>query len=227
MALRQDINSPLLRNEPIRWEVSLTPQPYLESVARMEREVELIAKGEASELVWLLEHPALYTAGTSAKVQDLVAPDRFPVFQTGRGGQYTYHGPGQRIAYVMLDLKRRGGDVRGFVAGLERWIIATLAALGVRGETREDRVGVWVTRPGREDKIAALGIRVRRGVTFHGISINVSPDLSHFDGIVPCGVADHGVTSFADLGLPIDLATLDRALQVQFSGVFAPIKQIP
>jgi lipoyl(octanoyl) transferase len=207
--------------------VSLTPQPYLEAVARMEREVELIAKGEASELVWLLEHPALYTGGTSAKDQDLVAPNRFPVFQTGRGGQYTYHGPGQRISYVMLDLKKRGGDVRGFVAGLERWIITTLAALGIRGETREDRVGVWVTRPGREDKIAALGIRVRRGVTFHGISINVSPDLSHFDGIVPCGVSEHGVTSFTDLGLSIKLADVDFALQQQFSLVFGPIKQIP
>lgn len=225
MALRQDIISPLRREEPVRWEVSLTPQPYLESVARMEREVELIAKGEASELVWLLEHPALYTAGTSAKDQDLVAADRFPVFQTGRGGQYTYHGPGQRIAYVMLDLKKRGGDVRGFVAGLERWIIATLATLGVRGETREDRVGVWVARPGREDKIAALGIRVRRGVTFHGISINVSPDLSHFDGIVPCGVTGHGITSFQDLGLNVRMGALDHALAQAFEPIFAPMNK--
>ena len=222
MALRQDIVSPLRRTEPVRWEIAPTPQPYLESVARMEREVELIARGEAAELVWLVEHPALYTAGTSAKIEDLVAPDRFPVFQTGRGGQYTYHGPGQRVAYVMLDLKKRGGDVRGFVAGLERWIIATLAGFGIHGETREDRVGVWVTRPGREDKIAALGIRVRRGVTFHGISINVNPDLSHFEGIVPCGVTQHGVTSFQDLNVDVGMNALDARLASAFKEIFAP-----
>jgi lipoyl(octanoyl) transferase len=225
MALRQEITSPLRCNEPVRWEVTLTPQPYLESVARMEREVELIAGGEATELVWLLEHPALYTAGTSSKIQDLVAPDRFPVFQTGRGGQYTYHGPGQRIAYVMLDLKKRGGDVRGFVAGLERWIIATLAGFGVQGETREDRVGVWVSTLGHDDKIAALGIRVRRGVTFHGISINVNPDLSHFDGIVPCGVTQHGVTSFEKLGANCTMDALDAALARTFEDIFAPLNK--
>jgi lipoyl(octanoyl) transferase len=152
-----------------------------------------------------------------------VAPDRFPVFQTGRGGQYTYHGPGQRVAYVMLDLRKRGQDVRAFVAALERWIITTLEHFGIKGEVREDRVGVWVTRAGREDKIAALGIRVRRGVTFHGIAINVSPDLSHFDGIVPCGVTQHGVTSFLDLGLETTLAELDAALKAQFGTIFAPV----
>jgi lipoyl(octanoyl) transferase len=209
--------------DPVRWEIASTPQPYLQTVARMEAEAALIAKGQAPELVWLLEHPALYTAGTSAKPQDLVTPDRFPVFETGRGGQYTYHGPGQRIAYVMLDLKKRGGDVRGFVAALERWIIATLADLGVTGEVREDRVGVWVSRPGREDKIAALGIRVRHGVTFHGISINLNPDLTHFNGIIPCGVSEHGLTSFADLGLNIDLSTLDEALVRNFEKQFAPV----
>lgn len=223
MALRQDIFSPLRRDEPVRWEITDTPQDYLHTVARMEREAELIAKGKAPELVWLLEHPALYTAGTSAKDQDLVMPDRFPVFQTGRGGQYTYHGPGQRIAYVMLDLKKRGGDVRGFVAGLERWIIATLADFGIRGETREDRVGVWVARADREDKIAALGIRVRHGVTFHGISINVAPDLAHFDGIVPCGVTQHGVTSIRDLGLSFAMQDLDVVLARNFEKIFAPI----
>jgi lipoyl(octanoyl) transferase len=225
MALRQEIFSPLRRDEPVRWEVMDAPQDYLNSVARMEREADLIAKGHSSELVWLLEHPALYTAGTSAKDQDLVIPDRFPVFQTGRGGQYTYHGPGQRIAYVMLDLKKRGGDVRGFVAGLERWIIATLADFGIQGETREDRVGVWVTRADREDKIAALGIRVRHGVTFHGISINVAPDLSHFDGIVPCGVRQHGVTSMKDLGHDSSIRDLDFALTRNFEKIFAPINK--
>lgn len=225
MVLRQDITSPLRQNDPVRWEVSHTPQPYLETVARMEREAELIANGQAPELVWLLEHPALYTAGTSAKNVDLVKPDLFPVFQTGRGGQYTYHGPGQRIAYVMLDLKKRGGDVRGFVAGLERWIIQTLSELGIQGETREDRVGVWVARPGREDKIAALGIRVRRGVTFHGISINVMPDLSHFDGIVPCGVTEYGVTSIQDLGFRFLLQDLDLVLARTFEEIFAPIEK--
>jgi lipoyl(octanoyl) transferase len=170
-----------------------------------------------------VEHPALYTAGTSANAVDLIAPDRFPVFQTGRGGQYTYHGPGQRVGYVMLDLKKRGGDVRAFVAALERWIIATLAVFGIVGETREDRVGVWVKHDGREDKIAALGIRVRRGVSFHGISINVNPDLGHFDGIVPCGVVEHGVTSFEHLGVLIVLEQLDRELAFGFSEIFGPI----
>ncbi len=214
---------PLRRDEPVRWEVARMPQPYLESVARMEREAELIANGDARELVWLLEHPALYTAGTSAKDQDLVSPDRFPVFQTGRGGQYTYHGPGQRIAYVMLDLKKRGGDVRGFVGGLERWIIDTLADFGITGETREDRVGVWVRHSKGEDKIAAIGIRVRKGISYHGLAINLSPELSHFDGVVPCGVTDHGVTSFAELGLTTTMLELDAVLMRHFNQAFAPL----
>ena len=223
MALRQDIHTTVYHPEPVRWEIAGDLVPYLEAVARMEAEAELIARGEATELVWLVQHPSLYTAGTSAKAADLIAPDRFPVFETGRGGQYTYHGPGQRVGYVMLNLKKRGGDVRAFVAALERWIIATLADFGVVGETREDRVGVWVKRPGREDKIAALGIRVRRGVSFHGISINVNPDLSHFDGIVPCGVIEHGVTSFEDLGIPLVMEQLDNALAARFAEIFGPI----
>jgi lipoyl(octanoyl) transferase len=225
MTPRQHLTSPVYFADGVRWEISQSPQPYQQAVERMEAEVAAISKGETPELVWLVEHPALYTAGTSAKIGDLVSPDRFPVFQTGRGGQFTYHGPGQRVAYVMLDLKKRGGDVRVFVASLERWIIATLSEFGVHGEVREDRVGVWVSRPGREDKIAALGIRVRHGVTFHGISINVNPDLSHFEGIVPCGVTQHGVTSFADLGLNMDMASLDVALMRQFEHIFAPLLQ--
>ena len=195
------------------WEIADGLVPYPEAMARMEQETQAIATGEAPERVWLLEHPPLYTAGTSANDADLVAPDRFPVFKTGRGGQYTYHGPGQRVAYVMLDLKRRGGDVRAFVAGLEQWIIDTLDQFNVKGERREDRVGVWVRRGAREDKIAAIGIRVRHWVTFHGIAINVDPDLSHFDGIVPCGIREHGVTSLVDLGLPVTMADLDVALR--------------
>jgi lipoyl(octanoyl) transferase len=223
MAQRQDIQTTVYSSDPVRWEVATGLVPYAEAVARMEAEAEAIAHGNASELVWLVEHPALYTAGTSAKSADLIAPDRFPVFQTGRGGQYTYHGPGQRVGYVMLNLKKRGGDVRAFVASLERWIIATLADFGVAGETREDRVGVWVRRPDREDKIAALGIRVRHGVTFHGISINLEPDLSHFDGIVPCGVTEHGVTSLHDLGLHTTMQQLDTVLQHQFQQIFGPL----
>ncbi len=223
MALRQHIETKVFRTDPVRWEIARSVVPYADAVARMESEAAAIARGETSELVWLLEHPALYTAGTSAKPSDLIAPDRFPVFQTGRGGQYTYHGPGQRVAYVMLNLKKRGGDVRAFVAALERWTIATLSDLGVGGETREDRVGVWVKRPGREDKIAALGIRVRQGVTFHGISINLNPDLTHFDGIVPCGVTEHGVTSLRDLGLNTDMQQLDAALARQFGKIFGPV----
>jgi lipoyl(octanoyl) transferase len=186
----------------------------------MEAEVLAIAEGAAPERVWLLEHPPLYTAGTSAKESDLVDASRFPVFKTGRGGQYTYHGPGQRVAYVMLDLKKRGSDVRAFVAMLEEWIIATLAEFGVEGERREDRVGVWVRRGSGEAKIAAIGIRVRRWVTYHGISLNVSPDLSHFDGIVPCGVREHGVTSLADLGIPASMDDVDAALARRFEIIF-------
>ena len=187
----------------------------------MDDVVSLIAEG-ADERVWLLEHPAIYTAGTSANSKDLVDATRFPVFQTGRGGQYTYHGPGQRVAYVMLDLKKRGGDVRAFVAALEDWIIATLTDFGIRGERREDRVGVWVRHEGGESKIAALGIRVRKGITFHGISINLNPNLEHFSGIIPCGVTEHGVTSFEQLGLSTTMAQLDEALRRNFETIFGP-----
>ena len=207
---------------PVAWEVAPGLVPYEAALARMEAEVELIAAGEAPERVWLLEHPPLSTAGTSARLEDLVEPYRFPVFKAGRGGQYTYHGPGQRVAYVMLDLKRRGADVRAFVAGLEDWIIAALAEFNVVGERREDRVGVWVRRGSREDKIAAIGIRVRRWVSFHGISVNVDPDLTHFTGIVPCGVSEHGVTSLVDLGLPVSMADADVALKRGFQQVFGP-----
>ncbi len=194
--------------------------PYAETLAAMETRVAHIAAGTAAEAIWLLEHPPLYTAGTSTNPADLTDPHRFPVHVAGRGGQYTYHGPGQRVVYVMLDLNKRGRDVRRFVCALEDWIIATLAAFNVRGERRTGRVGVWVVRPDRkgaggapaEDKIAAIGVKLRRWVSFHGISINVEPDLSHFSGIVPCGIKDHGVTSLVDLGLPVTLADLDAAL---------------
>ena len=220
MTQRVDIRTSLKSSAPVRWETASKLVPYDEAVARMEREVEAIARGEALELVWLLEHPPLYTAGTSAKDSDLLTPQRFPVHHTGRGGQYTYHGPGQRVAYVMLNLKTRGADVRGFVAGLEEWLIATLASLMVKGERREDRVGVWVRNSGREAKIAAIGIRVRRWVSFHGISLNVNPDLTHFDGIVPCGVKEHGVTGLVDLGLPVTMADADVALKASFENIF-------
>jgi lipoyl(octanoyl) transferase len=188
----------------------------------MEARAEAIARGEASELVWLLEHPPLYTAGTSGRPEDLLDPDRFPVFKSGRGGQLTYHGPGQRVAYVMLDLGARGRDVRAFVAGLERWIVGALAELGVRGETRPDRIGVWVAREAGEAKIAAIGVRVRRWVSFHGVALNVAPDLSHFQGIVPCGVRGHGVTSLRDLGVGAGMADADAALRRSFEAVFGP-----
>jgi lipoyl(octanoyl) transferase len=213
----------------VEWRISEAAVPYPEAVAVMEARVAAIAAGAAPELVWLLEHPPLYTSGTSGKPEDLLDP-RFPLFATGRGGQLTYHGPGQRIAYVMLDLKRRRPDVRAYVAGLEEWIIRTLAAFNVRGERREDRVGVWVKRPdkgpGFEDKIAAIGVRLRRWVSFHGISINVEPDLTHFEAIVPCGVADprYGVTSLVDLGLPVTMADVDIALRQAFAEVFGPAK---
>ena len=214
----------------VEWLISDSPVPYLEAVAAMEARVADIAAGRAPELVWLLEHPPLYTSGTSGKAQDLLDP-RFPIFDTGRGGQLTYHGPGQRVAYVMLDLKRRRPDVRAYVAGLEQWIIQTLAAFNVRGERREDRVGVWVARPdkgqGFEDKIAAIGVRLRRWVSFHGISLNVDPDLTHFRAIVPCGVADprYGVTSLVDLGHPVTTADVDVALRQAFEDVFGAVKQ--
>jgi lipoyl(octanoyl) transferase len=209
----------------VEWRVSVAPVPYSQAVAAMEARVAAIADGEAPELVWLLEHPPLYTSGTSGKDADLLAP-RFPVFSTGRGGQLTYHGPGQRVAYVMLDLKRRRPDVRAYVASLEQWIIRAIATFDVRGERREDRVGVWVARPdkgaGCEDKIAAIGVRLRRWVSLHGISINVAPNLEHFSAIVPCGVADprYGVTSLADLGLAVTMDDLDVALRQAFAEVF-------
>src|SRR5580698_4066527 len=209
----------------VEWRISDAAVPYPEAMAVMEARVAAIAAGDAPELVWLLEHPPLYTSGTSGKTTDLLDP-RFPLFPSGRGGQLTYHGPGQRIGYVMLDLKRRQPDVRAFVASLEQWIIRTLAAFNVRGERREDRVGVWVNRPdkgpGYEDKIAAIGVRLRRWVSFHGIAINVEPDLSHFDAIVPCGVADlrYGVTSLVDLGHPVTMTDVDIALRQAFIEVF-------
>ena len=207
------------------WLIAETPVPYPEALAAMDARAAEIAAGRAAELVWLLEHPPLYTSGTSGKAQDLLDP-HFPVFATGRGGQLTYHGPGQRVAYAMLDLNQRQPDVRAYVAGLEQWIIRTLAAFNVRGERREDRVGVWVRRPDKgedfEDKIAAIGVRLKRWVSLHGIAINVEPDLSHFDAIVPCGVADprYGVTSLADLGLTATAADVDIALRQAFEEVF-------
>ena len=214
----------------VEWLISDQPILYPQAMEVMEAQVADIAAGRAPELVWLLEHPSLYTSGTSGKTADLLDP-RFPVFDSGRGGQLTYHGPGQRVAYVMLDLKRRQPDVRAYVASLEQWIIRTLAAFNVRGERREDRVGVWVTRPdkgeGYEDKIAAIGVRLRRWVSFHGISINVDPDLTHFSAIVPCGVTDprYGVTSLADLGLTATSADIDIALRQTFEGVFGSTHQ--
>ncbi|MBY4606864.1 lipoyl(octanoyl) transferase LipB [Rhizobium sp. 9T] len=219
---------PKLDTRPVRWRIADGLVAYEEAVEMMEREVAAIADG-GDELVWLVEHPPLYTAGTSANAGDLVQPDRFPVFATGRGGEYTYHGPGQRVAYVMLDLKRRRQDVRAFVAALEEVVIRTLDMMNVRGERREDRVGVWVRRPEKplladgtmaEDKIAALGIRLRKWVTFHGLSLNVDPDLDHFSGIVPCGISAYGVTSLVDLGLPVMMADVDIRLRAAFETVF-------
>ncbi len=205
---------------PVEWRVSDTLVGYRHAVAEMERRVAAIRAGDAPEYVWLLEHPPLYTAGTSAKPDDLLSPDRFPVHSTGRGGQYTYHGPGQRIAYVMLDLSRRGKDIGAYVHALEDWVMATLCVFGVKGEIREGRVGVWVARGdggiGREDKIAAIGVRVRRWVTFHGISLNVNPELEHYSGIVPCGVKNHGVTSLAGLGKSVTMDEVDEALRACF-----------
>ena len=212
--------------EPVEWVIADEPVGYEAAVAEMEARAALIADGAARERVWLVEHPALYTAGTSAKDEDLLTPERFPVHRTGRGGQFTYHGPGQRVAYVMLDLKRREPDLRRFVSALEAWLIGTLAAFNIRGERREERVGVWVRRPEKgadaEDKIAALGIRVRRWVSFHGISLNVEPELAHFDGIVPCGVSEQGVTSLVDLGLPVTMPEVDSALRAEFEQIFGP-----
>ena len=220
---------------PVEWRLEPGLTQYEDALAFMEARATAIREGSAPETVWLVEHPPLYTAGTSARSEDLVEPDRFPVFSAGRGGEYTYHGPGQRVAYVMLDLKRRREDVRAFVAALEEWIIRALGRFNVKGERREDRVGVWVVRPDRppmpdgstaEDKIAAIGIRLRRWVSFHGIAINVEPDLTHFSGIVPCGVSDHGVTSLVDLGLPVTMTDLDVALKAAFGEVFGVAEEI-
>ncbi|MEO8811642.1 MAG: lipoyl(octanoyl) transferase LipB [Caulobacteraceae bacterium] len=216
----------------VGWAVSSGPVEYTDAVAAMEARVREIAEGRPGELVWLLEHPPLYSAGVSARAGDLLAPDRFPVFRSGRGGQFTYHGPGQRVAYVMLDLRARGRDARAFVAALEAWIIEALADVGVQGETRRGRVGVWVTRDTvgptpREDKIAAVGVKLRRWISFHGISLNVAPDLDHFAGIVPCGIADHGVTSLADLGVHLTMTEADAALRRAFRTVFGPVIEAP
>ncbi|GEO82937.1 lipoyl(octanoyl) transferase LipB [Pararhodospirillum oryzae] len=206
----------------VDWMKASAPVPYDEALLFMEQRAAAIRAGTAPELVWLLEHPALYTAGTSARPEDLLCPDRFPVHASGRGGQYTYHGPGQRVAYVMMDLERRGRDVRRFVHDLERWVSLALARFGVVAEPRADRVGLWVVRPdGREEKIAALGIRVRRWVSFHGVAVNVHPTLEHFSGIVPCGLPQHGVTSLRALGNPASLAEVDAALREAFAEVFA------
>jgi lipoyl(octanoyl) transferase len=215
--------------QPVDWAISPAPVGYAQAVAFMEARVAAIASGEANELVWLLEHPPLYTAGTSAKPGDLLMPDRFPVYTTGRGGEYTYHGPGQRVAYVMLDLTRRGRDARKFVCNLERWLIATAASFGVTAGTREGRVGVWVDRAnGHEDKIAAIGVRLRRWVSFHGIAFNVAPDLTHFSGITPCGISNplYGVTSLEALGLPVEMSDFDDALHLAFNEVFGPARAV-
>jgi lipoyl(octanoyl) transferase len=221
-ALRGD--RPLSR-DPVGWAVSPDKVAYPEAVAAMEARAQAIAEGCAGELIWLLEHPPLYTAGVSARPADLLDPTRFPVFTSARGGQYTYHGPGQRVAYVMLDLRRRGRDVGAFVRSLEAWIIGALAQFNVEGQARPGRVGVWVERkaPGvvtREDKIAAIGVKLRRWVSFHGVSLNVDPDLSHFAGIVPCGIQEHGVTSLVDLGRPVSMDEADAALRSSFEQVF-------
>jgi len=211
------------KTDAVEWRISADPVDYGDAVAQMEARVADIRGGAAPELVWLLEHPPLYTAGTSARAADLLNAGGLPVYETGRGGQYTWHGPGQRVAYVMLDLQRRGGDVRAYVRNLEEWIIRSLARFNVKGERREGRVGIWVDRgAGREDKIAAIGVRITRWVTWHGIAINVEPDLSHYAGIVPCGIADErlGVTSLVDLGLPVTIEDLDNALMATFGEVF-------
>ena len=213
----------------VQWEISDGEVDYNTALEKMDNYVQKIISGEADEKIWLLEHPSLYTAGTSANKKDLVDPNRFPVFETKRGGQYTYHGPGQRVVYVMLDLNKRGKDVKKFVENLEAWIINTLAEFNVVGQSRNGRVGIWVERPDKpksiddlieEEKIAAIGVRLRKWITFHGLSINVDPNLSHFQGIVPCGIKEHGVTSLVDLGLPISMTDLDIALKKNFSKVF-------
>ena len=223
---------PVVPSAPVEWRVEPGMTDYETALATMEARAAAIRNEGAAELVWLVEHPALYTAGSSADPKDLIEPDRFPVFDAGRGGEYTYHGPGQRVAYLMLDLKRRREDVRAFVAALEDWIIGSLARLNVKGERREDRVGVWVSRPDRprladgqpaEDKIAAIGIRLKRWVSLHGIAVNVDPDLTHFGGIVPCGISGYGVTSLVDLGLPVTMEDYDVELKTAFEDVFGPV----
>jgi lipoyl(octanoyl) transferase len=208
-------------SEAVEWRISDRPVPYPEALATMEARVAAIRAGEAPELCWLLEHPPLYTAGTSARDADLLAPQRFPVFRAGRGGQYTYHGPGQRVAYLMLDLQRRGADLRAYIWSLEEWAIRALGSFNVRGGRRSGRVGIWVVKPdGAEAKIAAIGVRVRRWVTYHGLAVNLDPDLEHFSGIVPCGIKDFGVTSLANLGLTVSMPELDGALRAAFREVF-------
>ena len=216
----------------VQWEITEEKVDYETALAKMDNHVEKMIQGEADEKIWLLEHHPLYTAGTSADRQDLVEPNRFPVFETKRGGQYTYHGPGQRVVYVMLDLNKRGKDVKKFVKHLETWIILTLSEFNVIGQSRDGRVGIWVERPDKplknngaleEDKIAAIGVRLRKWITLHGLSINLDPDLSHFHGIVPCGIREHGVTSLVDLGLPVSMHDLDNALKKSFSEVFQKI----
>jgi lipoyl(octanoyl) transferase len=216
-------------NRAAGWAVSAVPVDYLDAVAAMETRAAAIAAGEAEELVWLLEHPPLYTAGVTARPEELLSPDRFPVFESGRGGRFTYHGPGQRVAYVMLDLTRRRRDVHAFVAALETWVIGALAHFNVEGAVRPGRVGVWVDRrtpglPVLEEKIAAIGVKLRRWVSFHGISLNVEPDLSHFGGIIPCGIAEHGVTSLVALGRPVTMVEADAALKQSFEAVFGAVE---
>jgi len=218
-------NSPELALE---WRIDRAPIDYEDAVAAMEERASAIRAGTAGELIWLLHHPPLYTAGTSARDEDLLTPDRFPVHRTGRGGQFTYHGPGQRVAYVLLDLDRRGRDIRAHVCHLEDWVIRTLAQFGIRGERRSGRVGIWVVRPdGGEDKIAAIGVRVRRWVTLHGLALNVAPDLDHFAGIIPCGIREHGVTSMAALGATANLDQVDQILRHTFAEAFGPEPTTP
>lgn len=214
---------------PVGWARAPALVGYRDAVTAMEERAAAIARGQASELVWLVEHPPLYTSGPAARREHLVDPDRFEVHATRRGGQLTYHGPGQRVAYVMLDVGRRGRDVRAFVTALEAWVIETLAAFDVAGETRAGRVGVWVRRPGagREDKIAAIGVQLKRWVSLHGLSINVRPDLGHYAGIVPCGIAEHGVTSLGDLGVPHSMEAVDKALRAAFERLFGPTFDAP
>ena len=215
----------------VHWEINDGEVEYSTALERMDSHVQQMIDGKADEKIWLLEHPALYTAGTSANKRDLVEPNRFPVFETNRGGQFTYHGPGQRVVYVMLDLNKRGRDIKAFVEKLEAWIVHTLAEFNIVGQTRSGRVGIWVERTDKpksiqglleEEKIAAIGIRLRKWITFHGLSINVDPDLTHFQGIVPCGIKEHGVTSLVDLGLPVSMTDVDNALKKSFTKVFKP-----